>query len=101
MAPSPPYIDNKMSSSTNANQERIRGQHSLRATVMTGADRLVSDSQSQRKVIFVDEGNDATCRSIILSQWGRLIRQANDCTAQKEREESAVYGPNIGPVQIE
>ena len=44
---------------------------------------------------------DATCRSIILSRLGRLSRQANDCAAQKEREESADYGPNIGPVQIE
>ena len=68
---------------------------------MTGADRLVIDSQSQRKVIFVDEGKEAKFRSVILSQLGRLSGQANDCAAQKEREESADYGPNIGPVQIE
>ena len=53
------------------------------------------------KVIFVDEGKDAKFRSVILSQLGRLSGQANGCATQKEREESADYGPNIGPVQIE
>jgi len=53
------------------------------------------------QVIFVDEGKGAKFRSVILPQFGRLSGQANDRAAQKEREESADYGLNIGPVRVE